>query len=118
LKSFIPDYKDYSLKEIKSKIEEEYPQLKPFLLNLPYYYETNNYVITHAGLDFSQGDFRLGNWDQAVWTRSEYFFEEDLVTKYQFNKKVIVGHRFTNSLRKHFNIFDEDYSIYNHPDLL
>jgi serine/threonine protein phosphatase 1 len=113
LTSFAPNC-DY-FKDIKESIETNYPHLIIFLRGLPYYYETKNYIITHAGLDFSNGDWHDGNWKHAIWTRTEEFFEIDLKKQYNIDKQVIVGHRFAYKLRKAFK-GEESYSTYIHDD--
>lgn len=117
LRSFVQLFDSLSLEKVKEYINEHYPKLNSFITNLPYYFETEKYIITHAGLDFSNDDFRIGNWKRAVWTLPEEFFQIDLQNKYNFNKKVIVGHRFTNRLRSFFGQYNSrDYSIYHHND--
>ncbi len=117
LLSLIPNYKKLSFKEAIDKLQEYYPFLKDWLQSLPYYYETKDYVITHAGLDFSKGDFRLGDFKKAVWIDPEQFFKIDLEKKYHFKKTLVVGHRFTCMLRGRFEKNDKvDHSIYYHHD--
>lgn len=117
LLSFIPDYDNISFVEAYKKLDKQYPYLKEWLFNLPFYFETKKYVITHAGLDFSKGDFKLGNFKKAVWTKPERFFEINLVKEFNFKKIVVVGHRFTCRLRSYFNLLDKDNnSIYYHGD--
>ncbi len=116
LRSLIPDYDNLSFMEARTKFLSLYPYLKEFLESLLYVYETEGYIITHAGLDLSNGDYRLGNFYNAVWIRPEKFFEIDL-HKYNIHKKVVVGHRFTCMLRDYFNITPaNDNSIYYHYD--
>ncbi len=117
LLAFIPSYDLLSFDEARQFMMEKYPYLKEWLHHLPYYFETKQYVITHAGLDFSQGDFKLGDFKKAIWTKPEKFFEVDLVKNYKFYKSVVVGHRFTCTIRNYFHPSEhEDYSIYYHDD--
>ncbi|QVK18528.1 serine/threonine protein phosphatase [Mycoplasmatota bacterium] len=117
LLSFIPNYDKISFENASRILHKQYPYLKKWLSNLPYYFETKQYVITHAGLDFSHGDYRLGNFKRAVWTKPEEFFEIDLEKEFNFKKIVVVGHRFTSKIRSYFNLIDEDkHSIYYHKD--
>lgn len=117
LKSFIPDIENYSLSNVINCLNSNYPWLEPWIRNLPYFLETEQYIITHAGLDFSERDWKKGNWKKAIWCNAEQFFKLDLKTDYNINKIVVVGHRMTNKIRQHFlNTKDEDFSIYYHSD--
>jgi len=117
LVSFIPSYDFNQLDDARFNLDTQYPYLANWLYHLPYYFETKKYVITHAGLDFTNGDFKLGDFKKAVWTKPEEFFKIDLEKEYHFKKTVVVGHRFTSVLREHFRpTLEKDYSIYYHED--
>src|SRR5690606_2094468 len=61
---------NYSNKEIKMRINKNHPELLPWINNLPFYYETKNYLFTHAGIDLNV-PFKEINWYKTVWIKSE-----------------------------------------------
>ncbi len=116
LKSLIPNYFDLTFEKKQNYVLINYPYLKDWLNNLPYYFETDNFIVTHAGLDFSNGDFKNGNFHKAVWIDPIEFFEQDLNKTYGLKKVVVVGHRFTIMIRKAFAAKEISNDIYFHHD--
>lgn len=116
LNSFIPNYDELTFKERLDYVNTNYPYLRDWINNLPFYFETDNFVITHAGLDFSNGDFKDGNFQEAVWIDPVELFTHNLIKEYDFNKIVIVGHRFTSKIRNAFTPEVRSNDIYFHHD--
>lgn len=98
------------IRMIKFLILEIHPELLDWVMNLPFYYETKNYVFTHAGIDLSSEDWREGNWKRIIWNDLYSFQDEDLKS-YGFTKKLVMGHFPTSLLSgKNHN------EIYHHQD--
>jgi serine/threonine protein phosphatase 1 len=87
----INDLTQYTNKELKTRIEANYPGFLNWLKKLPFYYETKNYLFTHAGLQLNVS-LENNDWPKSVWTESESLEAIDL-KKYNINKKLVMGHR-------------------------
>lgn len=100
----IPTYLDFAdwLEIARQQINEEYPELLPWLQKLPYYYETKNYIFTHGAIDTEIVDWHLGNWKKLVWDDGSFFNKPIENT----NKTVVIGHFSTRHLREKYNIND------------
>ena len=90
------------LEEAIKEINTNYPNLLPWLKSMPYYYETKNYIITHASIDTKATDWHNPDtpWDELVWDDGSFFGKEILNT----GKNVIIGHFGTYHLRSMYNI--------------
>lgn len=104
----LDELRNYSNFEIKELINKNYPNFLIWLKHLPFYYETKNYIFTHAGFS-PEIPFEQTDWHQAVWTKSELLEFVDL-TKYGITKKLVMGHRPTILLGEF------DYDIHYSPD--
>ena len=92
-----------------------------WFLSLPDYYETKNYIFTHASLDTEAKDWhnpefskhRYISWDACHWDDGS-FFGKDLKN---IDKTVVVGHYHTDGIREKYNIeFDGTNSILTRDD--
>ena len=91
-------------------INEEYPELLPWLENLPYYYETEKYIFTHGAIDTDAKDWHVPKikryskegWEALMWDDGNFF------GKYIGNtdKTIVIGHFSTRHLRKMYDIND------------
>lgn len=76
-----------------SEIKENYPWLLPMLKALPLYYEWEDYLFVHAGVEMSLENWRDSSSRDFVWIR-EGFYDQPNTT----NKKVFFGHTVTATL--------------------
>ncbi|NLG81182.1 MAG: metallophosphoesterase [Bacilli bacterium] len=102
------EIRNYSNAQIKDLINHNYPGFLDWIKSLPYYYETKNYLFTHAGFN-PEIPLDQTNWHNAVWTKSETLEFLDL-TKYGITKKLVMGHRPTILLGEY------EYDIHYSPD--
>lgn len=101
-------YQDYA----REKINRDYPELLEWLHNRPYYYETENYIFTHASIDgeckdwhnpeFTPYDF-WSPWEYLTWDDG-YFYNKEIKNT---NKTIVVGHYHTDGIREKFNIIND-----------
>lgn len=104
------------LYEATYQINKEYPELLEWLQSLPYYYETKNYIFTHAAIDTKAVDWHNPNeyWDELVWDNGSFFGEEIHNT----DKTIVIGHFATSHLREMYKINDDQdkFSILKRSD--
>ena len=100
----------------REKINKAYPTLLKEMEDLPYYYETKNYIFTHGAIDTLSPDWRkphiafrnLLDWDALTFDDGSFFGKEINNT----NKTIVIGHFGTRHLRKMYNLGScEDDSI-------
>ncbi len=100
----------------RKKINKDYPTLLKEMENLPYYYETKNYIFTHGAIDTMSPDWRkphitlrnLLDWDALNFDDGSFFGKEINNT----DKTIVIGHFGTRHLRKIYNLGpDTDDSI-------
>lgn len=92
----------------RKEINKEYPKLLPWLQNLPYYYETKNYIFTHGAIDTKVKDwhnptchrYNYEGWEALTWDEGLFFGEEIKNT----DKTVVIGHFGTDNLRKMYKL--------------
>ena len=96
----------------RKEINEDYPDLVEWLETRPYYYETKNYILTHAAIDGKCEDWhqpqimrynKFVGWDACMWDDGSFFGSEIRNT----DKTVVIGHFGTDELRKIYNIEDD-----------
>ena len=107
-----PTYGDFAkwISIAKEEINEEFPELLEWLKERPYYYETKNYIFTHASIDINAKDWHephcinghFVDWDALIWDDGS-FFDEDIENT---DKTVVIGHFGTAHLRKMYHIKD------------
>lgn len=106
----------------RKEINEEYPKLLSWLQNLPYYYETKNYIFTHGSIDTMVEDWHQPNcsrynyvdWDALTWDDGSFFGKEINNT----DKTIVIGHFGTDDLRKNYNLpySNQPYDILTRED--
>lgn len=109
----------------KNKINDTYPELLIWLKNRPYYFETKNYIFTHASIDTKVIDWHyphcykgdLVDWDALTFDDGEFFGSHITNT----NKTVVIGHYGTDALRDKYHYskptgYNHCYDILKRPD--
>ena len=98
-------YEEYA----RDYIKREYKDLYEFLSDLPYYYETENYIFTHASIDTECEDWKnptftkyedWSPWYYLTWDNGSFFGKEIKNT----DKTVVVGHYHTDGIREKYSI--------------
>ena len=92
----------------RKDINEEYPELLPWLKSLPKYFETKNYIMVHGAIDTKVPDwhhphcyrYNLTDWDALDFNDGSFFGESITNT----DKTVIIGHFGTRALREMYNL--------------
>lgn len=96
------------IENARNKINKEYPNLLPWLQNLPYYFETKNYIFVHASIDTGVEDwhkphclmYHYKDWEALTWDDGSFFGEDIKNT----NKTVVIGHFGTDDLREKYGL--------------
>lgn len=94
----------------RKDINNEYPELLEWLKNLPWYYETKNYIFVHGGIDTKAKDWRYPkveyfgrtDWDALSWDDGSFLGKKVTNT----NKTIVCGHFSTKALRERYTIAD------------
>lgn len=89
--------------ELKTLSKKELIQLYCFLHNLPLYYEIDNYIFVHAGVN-SNLPLELNNSKTFLWARNEFIY-----TPAYEGKTVVFGHTVTYTIP---HLIPEDGKIY------
>lgn len=84
---------EYSPTEMAAMIKSHYPWLEGFLESCWLYYEWENYVFVHGGVDMSKKDWKQTSKQNFVWIR-EGFYDR----KNHTGKKIVFGHTITPML--------------------
>lgn len=84
---------EYSPSEMAAMMKSYHPWLQGFLEQCLLYYEWENYIFVHAGVDLSKLDWRQTSNQDFVWIR-EGFYDQ----KNQTGKKIVFGHTITPML--------------------
>ena len=98
---------EYSPTEISMMIRSRYPELIEFLVQRPLYYEWENYLFVHAGVDLTKKDWRKTSPSDFIWIR-EPFHEG----KNNTGKTIVFGHTITPML--HGDMQTTDLWIQDH----
>lgn len=83
------------------KVKADYPWLLPFLKSMKYFYEWEDYLFVHAGVDLTLEDWKNSTKRDFIWIR-EGFFDQKNTT----NKRIIFGHTVTSRLHGDMSNFD------------
>ncbi|MGM0212966.1 metallophosphoesterase [Enterococcus sp. AZ109] len=84
---------EYSPTEIAMFILGRYKELVEFLIERPFYYEWNQYVFVHAGIDLRKADWRKTNLHDFLWIREPFHTEKNTT-----GKVIVFGHTITPML--------------------
>lgn len=63
---------EYSPTEISMMIQSRYSELIKFLVQRPLYYEWENYLFVHAGVDLTKKDWRKTSLRDFIWIREPF----------------------------------------------
>ena len=93
----------------RENIKKRYKDLLPWLESLPFYYETDKYIFTHASIDGTCSDWHNPEYTSyEKWTPWQYltwddghFYEKEITNT---DKTVVVGHFHTDAIREIYNI--------------
>lgn len=94
------------IRTARDEINKEFPHLLPWLQNLPYYFETKNYIFVHGAIDTKVEDwhnphcqmYHYIDWEALTWDDGS-FFGKDIKNN---NKTVVIGHFGTDALRERY----------------
>lgn len=98
-------FQDFARRYIKRK----YKALLPWLKSLPFYYETDNYIFTHASIDGTCPDWhkpeckKYDDWDpwrSLTWDNGSFYISP----VYNTDKTIVVGHYHTDGIREKYNL--------------
>ncbi len=95
----------------RKEINEEYPDLLPWLKSLPRYFESKNCIGTHGAIDMQAKDWHypeisrngLRGWDALDWDNGEFIMHKNTT-----GKTVVVGHFDSGHLRDMWQIDTKD----------
>lgn len=95
LKSFLgDDASTWSNAQIHQTFWDRYPKLASWIKAMPLFYETEQFIFVHAGIDFGMRDWRKDTTDNLLTRRSDFINGRNATTK-----TVIFGHSRTGVLR-------------------
>jgi serine/threonine protein phosphatase 1 len=94
------------LESARKEINDEYPELLPWLKSLPYYYETKYHIFTHGAIDTERDDWQnTSHWYDLTWDDGSFFGKEIKNT----DKDIVIGHFSTLHLRELYGLdFEKD----------
>lgn len=75
------------------KVKQMYPWLLDFLKSLSYFYEWEDYLFVHAGVNLTLDNWRESSKRDFIWIR-EGFYDQQNTT----DKTIVFGHTVTSSL--------------------
>lgn len=78
---------EYSPTEIAMMIKSRYKELITFLKDLPLYYEWNDYLFVHAGINLEKKHWKDTSERDFLWIRKEFHEGEN-----HTNKTIVFGH--------------------------
>ncbi|MFS7261381.1 metallophosphoesterase [Carnobacterium divergens] len=84
---------EYSPTEISMLVKSHYPELIEFLNGLPLYFEWQDYVFVHAGVDLTKSDWKKTSERDFMWIREPFHTGEN-----KTGKTIVFGHTITPSL--------------------
>lgn len=87
--------------ENAERIKNNYPWLLPFLESLPYFYEWEDYLFVHAGVDLTLDNWRDSTKRDFIWIRKGFYDQKNTTAK-----TIVFGHTVTSSLHGDFSNFD------------
>ena len=78
---------EFSATEMAMMINSQHKELVEFLKTLPLYYEWEDYVFVHAGVDLTKSDWKQSDPEDFVWIREPF---HDMANK--TGKTIVFGH--------------------------
>jgi serine/threonine protein phosphatase 1 len=86
--------------EIRDYLKIQYKEELQFLSSLPYYYELDQYIFVHAGINPIHTDWKKTMDDDLLWIRDPFLF-----TDHPFQQTIIHGHTPAIKLHNKANIY-------------
>lgn len=86
---------EYSVTEIVMMLRSQHKELMSFLKFLPTFYEWEQYVFVHAGVDLTKSDWRKSSQQDFVWIRNPFH-----QGKNETGKVIVFGHTVTPYLHR------------------
>ena len=84
---------EYSPTEIAMMIRSHYKELIEFLMERPLYYEWNNYIFVHAGIDLEKQNWKKTSSHDFIWIREAFHHGKN-----KTGKTIVFGHTITPML--------------------
>lgn len=78
---------EYSPTEMAMMILSRHPDFLPFLESLPLYYEWEEFIFAHAGVDLSKKDWKKTSASDFVWIREPFHRKKN-----KTGKTIVFGH--------------------------
>lgn len=94
-------FEQLSPEEMAAAIQETYADLLDFIATRPLYFECDEMVCVHAGINVELDDWHQTSERDFIWQREPF-----LSTPYPLDKPIIFGHTVTNHLWKEENRWD------------
>lgn len=82
-----PAEEDSTYQEWAQKIEETHKEIVSFIENLPYFYETDDFIFVHAGINPEHDDWKKTSNHELIWIRDPF-----LQVNHSFSRTIIHGH--------------------------
>lgn len=98
--STLESYGDATKEGARDNIWFNYPEHIDFLDDLPYYYETEEYIFVHAGVNVFLENWKNTIKDEFIWIR-EQFLDYD----HNADKTIVFGHTPTINLQSTEDIY-------------
>lgn len=96
IRSFCPLFQsEKNESETRNYIQQKYSHEICFLRNLPSYYEDDNHIYVHAGIDPKQNDWKLTSRRNFRWIRGRFYRKDGSLP---ISKTVIFGHEACSQL--------------------
>ena len=91
-----------------SRVEKNNDKLIEFLTYLPNFYEWNDYIFVHAGVNLKINNWKDTSIRDFMWIREDFHF-----TPNRLNKTIVFGHTETKILNKNnkYDIWINDNKI-------
>lgn len=99
-----------SIKEAREVTISNYPDILSFFEKTKYFYETNNYIFVHAGINTELDDWRESTVKEFTWMKD--FYEKEISNT---NKTIVFGHVNTIKINKNLaslNVMESENSIW------
>lgn len=88
---YIPTY-------LAEKLQSEFPKQIEFMKKRPHYFEWNQYLFVHAGVNLDLKDWKNTNEHDFYWIRRPFHFGKN-----ETGKTIVFGHTITSNLNSNFN---------------
>lgn len=101
------------IKDTSKEINEEFPDLLPWLKSLPDFLELKNSIITHGMIDCTHGNWRtpLQGWKDCHWAKPKdaAFLRNDT------GKHIYLGHIDADTIRECYHLEPDNETLFTRP---